>query len=380
MPELPVSKSLNIAALSGLFYRTTNSYKYLYFLSILDILERRRFSFNAPISLREIFAEMLVLAWYPHYYFKLSFGTQDKIAEKLEELDIETDIDLTSKNNFKSTLRNLILSQDLAKVFEFFKKNVPFRLIRPFLVDKLKKFDVNYEVVIRTPEIACSFFDIDKPLYCFNDIDFNDVDSIVLHEEWIDYLRVNYKIVKSWASWEWLQYMQSKNPTTPNLINKLFMPQSRGSLSSEKDFWGLVLQYESLHCIYSNQVLDPDNLSLDHYLPWSFVAHDQLWNLIPTYPSINSSKSNNLPSYDYFQSFVELQYKGLNIYHSKAGYKKWLKRVDSYISDLKMSQPEDLLDIEKLRNAYELTISPLISLATIQGFTPNWEYHESTLD
>jgi len=40
-----------------------------------------------------------------------------------------------------------------------------------------------------------------------------------------------------------------------------------------------------------------------------------------------------------------------------------------------MNDPEDLLDLDKLGKAYELTIQPLMSLATIQGFSPNWSYY-----
>ncbi len=371
MHELPVSRSLNIAALSGLFNSRTNSYKYLYFLSIIDILRRRDFSVNEPISLKEIFTEMLVMAWYPHYYFKLSFGSQDKIAKILKDLDIKTDTNIKFTPKFKKELRESIVSQDITKIIRFFKKDVPFRLIRPFLVDKLEKFDVNYEVVRRTPEIARNCFDKYKPLYRFNDIDFKNIDSIILHEEWINYLRINNKIVESWAFWEWLKYMQLKNPTTPNIINKLFIPKSRGSLSSETKFWKSVLKYESLHCIYSNQILDPEHLSLDHYLPWSFVAHDQLWNLVPVVPEINSSKSNNLPSDRYFPEFVRLQYTALTINHKHLPKADWNKAIDVYISDLKLDI-KGLLNYERLFNAYEATIKPLKTLATQQGFTPNW--------
>jgi len=72
---------------------------------------------------------------------------------------------------------------------------------------------------------------------------------------------------------------------------------------------------------------------------------------------------------------VKLQHFGLNISHRILTHKKWLNTVESYISELKMNDPEDLLDFEKLSKAYELTIQPLISLATIQGFSPNWSYH-----
>lgn len=37
-------------------------------------------------------------------------------------------------------------------------------------------------------------------------------------------------------------------------------------------------------------------ISIDHYVTWSFVLHDELWNLIPTFKNINSYKGNNIPN------------------------------------------------------------------------------------
>ena len=50
-------------------------------------------------------------------------------------------------------------------------------------------------------------------------------------------------------------------------------------------------------------------ISIDHFVPWSYVAHDELWNLHPTTKSVNSSKSNNLPDWDvYFKSLAKAEY------------------------------------------------------------------------
>jgi chromatin segregation and condensation protein Rec8/ScpA/Scc1 (kleisin family) len=59
---LPVWDGLNIAALSRLFASTTNSYKYIFFISILDLIHRRKFDVSAPISFRDLVIEMLTNA------------------------------------------------------------------------------------------------------------------------------------------------------------------------------------------------------------------------------------------------------------------------------------------------------------------------------
>jgi CRISPR/Cas system Type II protein with McrA/HNH and RuvC-like nuclease domain len=167
--------------------------------------------------------------------------------------------------------------------------------------------------------------------------------------------------------------MQERNPTTPAIVNKLFPPQERSSLNDQKIYWKKVFAHTEIRCIYSDELVDPRKFSLDHYIPWSFVGHDLPWNLIPTLPEVNSSKSNNLPSIQYFDKFVSLQHLSLTNLHEQLTEKNWNNHIDSFVSELKLSD-EELLDKEKLRNAYESAITPQIALAVNRGFTPNWIY------
>ena len=48
---------------------------------------------------------------------------------------------------------------------------------------------------------------------------------------------------------------------------------------------------------------------IDHFIPWSFVMNDELWNLMPMDTSLNSSKNNRLPKWEpFFARFSENQY------------------------------------------------------------------------
>ncbi|MDB9446478.1 HNH endonuclease domain-containing protein [Anabaena sp. CS-542/02] len=376
MYNLPIADNLNISALAGLFDSRATSYKYLYFLSLLDILKRINFARLSAISFREIIVEMLANAWYPHKFFKLSFGTIDQIANKLDALELEiTEPILKFRDPDKKILRNTINNQNLEDIINSINLYVSYRLIRPFFTQEtrgLKDYDVNPAII----NLAKNQFDIKKPLYSFNAEDQQDCNAIILHPDWVEYLEENYTIVRGWVSWEWLNYMQQQNPSIPNVVNKLFMPQQRDSLANQTKYWKTILEHQDIKCIYSQVQLNKDEISLDHYLPWSFVAHDQLWNLIPTTKSVNSSKSNNIPSEKYFSNFVKLQYLGLDIYHQKVSQSKWLNDVESFVAELKVNQANDLLNLEILTNAYEKTIQPLSSLATIQGFSANWVYAE----
>jgi transcriptional regulator with XRE-family HTH domain len=85
-PALPQSDRVSVSTLARLFESTTNSYKYLFFLSILDILKRRQFDSSLSISFAELAVETLSNAWFPHIYFKCKFSKsagRQAIAQQL---------------------------------------------------------------------------------------------------------------------------------------------------------------------------------------------------------------------------------------------------------------------------------------------------------
>lgn len=374
--QLPYSESVNVSALSRIFTDTTTSYKFLFFISFLDILKRRQFDILSPISFQEVIVEMLANAWYPHTYFKLSFGSQDKVAQKLDSLTLDiTEPILNFTDTDKKLLRKTISSQNLKDVISHLKKYVPFRLIIPFLEQELEGVNRGRgnELDVAMPAIAEKHFELRKPLYRFDSDKYSECQSIIIHPDWSSYIEKHYAIMRGWVAWEWLNYMQQRNPNVPSIVNKIFMPQQRGSLSNQTKYWRLVLQHQPINCIYSGQLLSLDKIALDHYLPWSFVAHDQIWNLIPVIPEANSSKSNNLPAIQYFKEFVSIQHLGLTISFNKLGEKAWRNYAESFISDLRMST-EDLLSLDRLENAYLTTVQPLMTLAKNQGFSSNWIY------
>ncbi len=364
---LPLANGLDVGSLSRLFDKTTNSYKYVFFLSLLDILNRRFFDASSPILLSDILIEMLANAWYPHCFFKLSFGIQDQIAGQLEALGLNVGkLGLKSDFQSKEYLRELITSK---KLDDSLLKYVPFRINTPFFRQELKRLP-DHQVNRTVIQLSNENFQTRKPLLGYT----QDSLAVIVHPKWSKYFKTNYAIIRGWVSWEWLQYMQRCNPSVPAISNKLFPPQHRESLGSQTLYWESVLTHVQLRCIYSGELLQLDNLSLDHYLPWSFVTHDLLWNLIPTSRQVNSSKSDNLPAKDYFDPFVAIQHSGLTITHQNMTSKTWNKYIEPFISELRIIDKDDLLNFDKLRCAYEAVVLPQVNLAISHGFTPNWTY------
>ena len=125
----------------------------------------------------------------------------------------------------------------------------------------------------------------------------------------------HYNILIDFAYWNLTLFLQTRNPNVPAISSKLIRPEVRNSLARQHNYWDMVMEIGGpIHCIYTDKELHPKDYDLDHFIPWSFVSHDLLWNLIPSDASINSSKSNNLPDLNvYLPKLAELQHHSLQL-------------------------------------------------------------------
>ncbi|WP_088892389.1 hypothetical protein [Leptolyngbya ohadii] len=213
---LPPSDRLDIEALSRLFDRTTNSYKYLFFLGLLDELQQRQFDAATPIPLKDVIVEMLARAWRAHHTHHLKFGTQDQIVEKLNELDAALPKPLFRVKDVSPTdLRGMIRGRVADSTVELLRY-VPFRLIRPFFEEELRgarDAQVNQKILV----LSQAEFETRKPLYTFTD----DQQAIILHPAWATYLKENHAEVQQWAFEAWVEYMERCNPGIDSIASKL---------------------------------------------------------------------------------------------------------------------------------------------------------------
>jgi hypothetical protein len=361
--QLPDSAEVNAATLSRLFDNVTNSYKFLFFLALLESMERSQFRSEEWYATDAIVLDMLVLAWYPHVYFRLSFGKQDKVALALDQSAVARN-DESIKPWDKDTIRKLLASNRSPRAI--LSRYVPFRLIRTFFPETrgLKDTAVNGRVA----DLAEQYFVDRKPLYRF------DVhgEKVQVHPAWCDYLQRNLAVVRGWAWWNFLQYMQHCNPNVPAVSSKLFAPAQRESMTAQTNYWKAVLTAGNIHCIYSGEPISVGQFALDHFVPWSFVVHNQLWNLVPTLPSINSRKSDRLPALQYFDAFVTTQHSALIAARDVLNVKAWEDQMSPFLLDFGLSSFSDLLDKNRLAVAYEGTVLPLLRLAEANGFEGSW--------
>lgn len=355
--QIPQSQILTTRHLNRVFDKTVATYKFYWFLGILDLFVKQG---KTKMNVWEIMISMVANAWYPVNYFRLSFGKSESLYEAILALQRENNIPINIEiKDLIILLQALTQRPEIRKQLNFLQLNVPFRFLRPWIDTSDDR-----EMVKRsqTFENGC-LYKLEKE---------NGTLWIELNPIWLTYLQENYDILSSFAYWGLTNFLQVRNPNVPNIPNKLIKKEERNSLSAQRKFWNTAINAGlEVRCLYTNKLLVEREYDLDHFIPWSFVSHDLLWNLMPADSSINSSKSNKLPDLNlYLPKLAEAHQAALRINLEKG---KQDKLLEDYLSLGFTPQEIVQMNQERLLDCFSQTFTPMNQIALNMGFE-SWKY------
>lgn len=79
-------------------------------------------------------------------------------------------------------------------------------------------------------------------------------------------------------------------------LEALMPPEDARDVELAKALYGEAAQSHHCRCVWSAQDIRPNNLAVDHLLPWSRTHTNDLWNLVPATRTTNLQKSDKLPT------------------------------------------------------------------------------------
>ena len=345
---LPENIKLPVTRLSQVFKNTTATYKFYWFVALLDIVAKER---KTKISFWEIISGMVAESWYPIHYFNLSFGKSDSLyVQSLalqQELNIPIDAD---KVKIKKVILDNIENNRVKNLLRVFTLNVPYRFLSPWI-----PYTYDSDVKARSQQFE------NNCLYALKG------ETVELNPVWSEYLMEHYGILRDFAFWNLTEFLQKRNPNVPDVPSKLIKPIQRDSLTKQHKYWDTYIEtVGSINCIYTGKQVFAKQYDLDHFVPWSFVSHNLLWNLIPADSSINSSKSNNLPPLEkYLRPFVNLQQNAIKTLYKKNPNNTIL---EDYL--IVYDSVPDLVSLSEtdFYNVFKRTFSPMVQIAENMGF------------
>ena len=208
--------------------------------------------------------------------------------------------------------------------------------------------------------------------YRFSD----DGAGIEIDPEWARYFADNRHVIQGWLDAKLIGYLQARNPSVPAIPLKIYAPNMR-NLAAARRYWEEALADHVFRDIYSGVPFDDEGYSafgpmgVDHFIPWSFVWHDEPWNLAPMFRDANSSKGNKLPVLDeYLKPFCEQQFDALITLKGSGRYKKMFKsyaQIDAHVMQYERTDAA----LDSFSEAVTKVIVPLHQIASNQGF-PTW--------
>jgi len=354
MVQLPQNNDLPVALFEKMLDPAylTNSYKLYWFFAVFEEIVKGK----TEMTFRSLVAGMISRSWHSLLAYRLNLGKSDMLSDLVHDIhkkySLKPDIDENELTEFILNLKD----PDIEKCIVRFYKYVPFRLLTVFFDEDLrglKDHDKN-NIIAELSQTS------DRALYMILPGD----EKIVMHPEWYNYIYANQAIIRGWLNYKLIHFLQKRNPSVPAIPFKLYPPVKR-DLGPAKKFWGRVMSLQDVKDIYTDSVLNPGSISIDHFIPWSFVLHDRLWNLVPTTTEMNSRKSDRLPNLDSFlDKYCRLQFNAFSVAIQNNISKKHLEDyLDIGISDISSHVEEDRF-ISSLKNR----VLPLYQIARNSGF------------
>ena len=365
MLRIPQSEKVNTASLARLFDNKSESYKLFWFKAILHEVSHGR----NEIPFRDLIERMIVDAWYMVSEYKLNLGPADTLEKTVLYISNKEDFLPTEK---EEVLLSYLRESDDKQLREYMRNlslNVPYRLQAPLMPNPDAR--VWYKIPVITDYINTQtgmMYSIQRNGSLDN--------RIIITPAWMEYLTSNLGIILGWADYNLIMYLQRRNPTVPGISNKIYPPQER-KLTAVTAYWKYMINRGNVHDIYTGELMTTKGLSIDHFIPWSYVASDELWNLIPTVKSVNSSKSNNLPDWKvYFKELAKTEYDAyLMLGHDEKANQLFAKCSRENLNNeeirYRLYQPGQTQD--HFTNQLEEVMLPLYESAKNLGFR-EWVY------
>ena len=280
----------------------TNSYKFGLIKSILDNL------FNATcegtnyrITYRDLFERFTVNYWNLVAKYKLRQNRPNK-------------------RNYVSKIESIINSH---LTVNDVLTDVPFESLSIDIRESIIK-EVTKEC--RRYVIGALYKDLGGMVYSFNSED----QFISIPVKVYEFLLKFKVILEKNNYYSWAKFLEATNSDSKivRIIDKLELATPRrNNLSIYREI--LAQEFEVNNCFYCGKKLNEKMVHVDHFIPWSFVKDDRIWNLVLACPKCNLRKHDNLPPRNLI---LKIEYQNTLVERAKEPFIQ--NDFESYADDL----------------------------------------------
>ncbi len=308
--EAKYYNKLDIESFSQMMKDPSYCYKFYWLEAVVHIISEGK----TETTFDEIIDEMIANAWYSvrEFHIHLSGIQADGLVrDGLERAILQlTELSNLPANASKIEIKNAIWEHqaELKKAKEQLTNMVPYRALAGFFAKSDEVPD--WGSVKRITAYIQKINKLVTPLPYVLGESSKLKKEVHFHPDWVGMIQDNTVNILGWIQYEKVKWLQSNNPEVPGLVYKLApMDEKMRKLSNVRKLWQGIMEVQEVRDVFTGQPVKENQYDVDHFIPWSFVMNDELWNLMPMDSSLNSSKSNRLPKWNpFFKVFAGNQY------------------------------------------------------------------------
>lgn len=365
--------ALDIRSFALMLKDPSYCYKFYWLEAIVDLISEgvTETTFDAIID------EMICNAWYSvrEFHIHLSgLGGDGSVRDGLERAIMTlTDLSNLPANASNIQIKNEILRHngELKKAKEQLTNMVPYRALAGFFVNAGEIVD--WSSIRRLTAYIEAFNKDIAPLPYTLGTASKLKKEVRFHPDWIRMIHDNTVTILGWIQYEKVRWLQNNNPEVPGLVYKLApMDEKMRKLGKVRKLWEGILDLHEILDVFTGEPVQSAKYDIDHFIPWSFVMNDELWNLMPMDSSLNSVKSNRLPQWDpFFDRFSENQFILYQLIQEKPAIHKlyegcWRDNLHSIWAGQELYRPGNTR--ETFSSILQSNMRPVYDSARRQGY------------
>lgn len=367
--------SLDIPGFSLMLKDPSYCYKFYWLEAIINLISKG----VTDTTFDEIINEMICSAWYSvrEFHIHLSgLGSDGSVRDGLERAIITlSELSDLPAHASKVEIRNEIRKHngELYSAKEQLTHMVPYRALAGFFANAGETEKVDWNSVRRLTAYIEAFSKEKAVLPYVLGPSSKLAREVHFHPDWVRMIQDHTVSILGWIQFQKVRWLQMNNPEVPGLVYKLApMDERMRKLSKVRKLWEGVLECCEIRDIFTDMPVQSKKYDVDHFIPWSFVMNDELWNLMPMDSSLNSTKSNRLPQWDpFFERFSANQFTLYELIHERPGIHRlyegcWRDNLHSIWAGQELYRPGN--SREAFDSILRKNMQPVYDSARRQGY------------
>ncbi len=367
---------LDVEGFSLMMKNPSYCYKFYWLEAIVKLISEN----IMEATFEQVIDEMIVNAWYSvrEFHIHLSGIQNGEIRDGLERAVLRlTELSNLSANASKPEILSSIANYtaELRPFKEQLTNMVPYRALAGFFQrtsDRIHWGSVSHMVayIEHINKTILLPYTLGKSPKLKREVYFNPI--------WARMIQDNTVSILGWIQYEKTKWLQMNNPEVPGLVYKLTpLDEKMRKLNHVRRLWEGILNVQPVFDIFTGDAIKKRSYDVDHFIPWSFVMNDELWNLMPMDSSLNASKSNHLPRWNpFFQRFAGNQFQMYRLVQRNPGIRTlyescYRDNLHSIWAEQELYRPGNTQ--EEFLSILEKNMHPVYDSARRQGYEL-WNY------